>query len=471
MIWIILALLLFIIQIAAILIIEYRRPDKTVTWITILFMLPLIGFLPYYFVAKSYSCHPVRNNYDSSEQGLFKAELIRRTKERIPGERLANLIQQDTNLQAFLQNLPTAIISAFNVTTVFTDGEPAFEAMLESIAAARHHIHMEFYIVRDDDLGVRFERSLIRKAQEGVQVRLLYDGIGSRRLGKAYLRRLELAGVEIGCFFPPLTTFFDKRLNYRNHRKIVVVDGTTGFLGGLNVGNEYLGKNPKFGYWRDTHFRMEGDSVPWIQYTFLSDWHLVKGQALTDPVFYPIQDIRGKELVQIVKSDPDETMLELMFSFIVSAKDRILMETPYFIPDPGILLAIKTAVKSGVDVRVIIPGVPDKRLVYNASLSYVQELLQAGVRFYCYQKGFLHAKVMIADNLACSGSANMDMRSFCGQFELNAVFYDRSIVKRLAQDFYTDLGESEEILLAEFEKRPPIQKMKEAFARLLSPLF
>lgn len=469
MLWITLALLLFIVQIASIIIVDHRRPNKAIAWVIIMFVFPLLGFLPYYFVAKEYSCYRTLRRKKNREWEHFKKELIQRCKQRITKDRREEWREGSTHPS--LKHIPPLPITACNDTTVYTEGEQAFEAILESIAAAEHHIHMEFYIIRDDGLGARFERLLIRKAQEGVKVRFLYDGIGSRQLGKAFLRRLRHAGVETGSFFPPLTTFFDKRLNYRNHRKIVVVDGKTAYFGGLNIGDEYLGKDPAIGYWRDTHFRITGDAVLWVQYTFFTDWYLVKDQLITDSVYYPVQESHGKEWVQIVKSGPDETILELMFSLIVSAKNRIYIETPYFIPDPGILLALKTAVISGIDVRVIIPGVPDKKLVYNASLSYVQELLQAGVRFYCYQKGFIHAKVIISDNLACSGSANMDMRSFCGQFELNAVFFDRKVVDRLLQDFYRDLSVSNELTLPDFEKRSTIQKLKEVFARLLSPLF
>lgn len=465
--WIIMALLLFIIQIAAIIILEYRHPDRAVTWLLIMFMIPFIGFLLYFFVAKTYSCHLLHRKENCYWES-FKADLLDRIHQQIPKDRLEEISLQQN---AWLQNNPSIPLTTCHETIVYSDGEQAFEAMLESMANAKHHIHIEFYIIRDDKLGTRFEQLLIRKAQEGIQVRLIYDGIGSRHLGKAFLHRLQQAGVETGCFFPLLTTFIDKRINYRNHRKIVVVDGKIGFFGGLNIGDEYVGRNPQFGYWRDTHFRMKGDSVLWIQHAFLTDWYMIKNQILTDYVYYPIQETKGKELVQVVKIDPDETLLELIFSLIVSAKQRVYIETPYFVPDPSILLAIKTAVKSGVDVRIIIPGTPDKKLVYNATLSYVQELLQAGVRFFCYHNGFLHAKVLIADNLACSGSANMDMRSFCGQFEINAVFYDSKVVESLIQDFHTDLSVSKEVVLSEFMKRPKLQKMKEIFARLLSSLF
>ncbi|MDT3424848.1 cardiolipin synthase [Paenibacillus forsythiae] len=471
MLWIVLALLLFIIQIAFVIIIEYQRPGKAVVWLIVLFILPVIGFLLYLFVAKEYLCPPALSRTDKGRWDGLKDDLRTRSRQRVLKDLHGKFIVQDDNLYALLKNIPVAPITACNETTVFVEGEQAFEAMLDAIAASKHHIHVEFYIIRDDQLGIRFEQLLIQKAQEGVKVRFLYDGIGSRQLGKAYLKRLRNAGVETECFFPLLTSFFHKRLNYRNHRKIVVVDGNIGFFGGLNIGDEYLGNDPKFGYWRDTHFSIKGDAVLWVQYTFLSDWHLVTGQVITDPVYYPIQDSRGNELVQIVKSGPDETILELIFSLVVSAKKRIFIETPYFIPDPGVLLALKTAITRGVDVRMIIPAVPDKNLVYCATLSYVQELLQAGGRVYGYRKGFIHSKLIISDDLALSGSANMDIRSFCNQFEINAVFFDGKVVDRLLQDFYRDLEVSEEILQSDFEQRSMLQKMQNVFARLLSPLF
>lgn len=469
MLWIIAALLLFIIQIAFVVVVEYRRTNKAVSWLIVLFMFPIVGFLPYYFLAKEYTLdNRILRGEEYGNLERIRKDLANRCKQRMPEEMLD---EADRQWQlAILQNLSTAPAYC-NETIVFEEGEQAFEAMLDSISAAERHIHIEFYIIRDDDLGSRLERLLIRKAQEGIHVRFLYDGIGSRQLGKAYLKRLRNGGVETGSFFPPATTLLHKRLNYRNHRKIVVVDGNIGFLGGLNIGDEYLGKDPYFGYWRDTHFSIKGDAVLWIQYTFLTDWLLVKGEALTDPDYFPVQPCEGNELVQIVKSGPDETILELIFSLIVSAKKRIYLESPYFIPDPGVLLALKTAVSRGVEVIVVIPSFPDKKLVYWATMSYIQELLEVGVRFYRYRKGFIHSKVLITDDLACSGSANMDMRSLSDQFELSAVFFDGKTVNRLIQDFLRDLSLSEEILLTDFVKRPRNQKMKEAFARLLSPLF
>jgi cardiolipin synthase len=209
----------------------------------------------------------------------------------------------------------------------------------------------------------------------------------------------------------------------------------------------------------------------WIQYTFAKDWFCVKRRLLTDPVYYPVQPAQGNELIQIIKSGPDETILELIFTFVASAKKRIYIETPYFVPDSGVLLALKTAAMRGVDVRIVIPAVPDTKLVYWASLSYVQEMLDAGVRVYRYQKGFIHAKVILCDDVACAGSANLDMRSFTGQYEINAMFFDDQVVNRLLADFFCDLNECEEIKPEEFGARPASLKAKETFARLLSALF
>lgn len=471
MLWIIFALLLFLIQIGIILFREYRSPQKAVTWIIISFIFPFIGYLQYYFIGKEYSCILHAHPKEKTKLARIKEKLIDRCNRPMSEELLDQTLLQNDTLHTTLKKIVSLPINVGNETIVYSEGEQAFEAMLESIARAKHHIHIQFYIIRDDQLGTKFQQLLIRKAQERVKVRFLYDRVGSRRLGKTYLKQLQEAGVEIGCFSPILSAFIGKRINYRNHRKILVVDGKIGYFGGLNIGDEYVGKKPKIGYWRDTHFCLKGDAVLWIQYTFLTDWYFVKGQLLTDSVYFPLQESEGRELLQIVKSSPDETILQLIFFLINSAKKRIYIESPYFIPDPGILLALKTAVSRGVDVQVIIPTMPESNLVYCATLSYAYELMEAGVRFHCYKKGFIHAKVMITDNLACSGTANMDMRSFYDQFEINAVFFDEKVVDRLVQDFYRDKSDSEEIILSEIKNRPWLQKVREALARLLSSLF
>lgn len=474
MTWLVIGLLLFIFQIVTILFSEYRHPSKAVAWLMVLFILPVIGFVMYYFLAKEYTRRRKVKRKNRNMMKEIRRDLIwqsrNRDRDRPPLE-----IEEDHRLYGLLRSLPGSLITKCNETTVYANAEPAYHAMLEAMEAAQDHIHMEYYTIRDDEIGREFQRTMIRKAREGVEVRLLYDGIGSIELSDGYVRLLEEAGVETGCFLPPLFALIDKRINYRNHRKTVVVDGKIGFLGGINIGDEYLGKDPRLGFWRDTHLRIEGDAVYYLQHTFLRDWYFVKGTLLNAPRYFPEHECEGNEPVQIVTSGPDanwDTILEVYFSAIAAARQRVFITTPYFIPEPSIIMALKTAAVSGVDVRIILPAKPDTHIVYWASLSYIEELLQAGVRFYLYENGFIHAKVLIADyKLASVGTANVDMRSFFDNFEMNAVLFDRGTIERLERDFMKDLKHSREIELTEWEKRSRWQRTKEKVSRLLSPLF
>ncbi|MDB5052197.1 MAG: cls [Bacilli bacterium] len=476
MLWITILLVLFIFQIATILIAEFRHPSKTVAWLVILFIIPLIGFVMYYFIAKTYK-HRRKSQrkerphlYKSSRNLLKLSQLIHVTKDHYQAE-----CEKNNRLLSFLRNLPDSPICKYNKATVLTDASDSFKAMKAAIAQAQDHIHFEFYTIRADLIGCEFQQLLIRKAKEGVKVRVLYDGIGSYKLSGKFILELRNAGVETSCFLPPFIALLDKRLNYRNHRKIIVVDGKIGFFGGINIGDEYLGADPKLGYWRDTHFQMEGDAVFFLQNTFLTDWSYASGVSLSDTRYYPEQSDFGKEHVQIITSGPDafeDTILEVYFTAISTAKYRIYITSPYFVPDLSILMALKTAAISGIDVRIIFPKIADTTIVHWASLSYMEELMQAGVRFYQYLKGFIHAKVLLVDDaIAFVGTANLDMRSFFSNFELNAVMYDRQVIERLDVDFRQDLKDSKELLLAEFQQRSRWQRGKEVFARLLSPLF
>lgn len=476
MVWLVVILVLFIFQIATILISEFRRPEKAVAWLSILFILPVIGFIMYYFLAKSYT---QRRKVKRKTRVMMKemrrdmarlARILKKSNQEPKRE-----IEKDERLFSLLSNLPGAPITTCNDVEFYYSAEEAYEAILEAMEKAEDHIHIEYYTIREDGIGLRFLEVMVRKAREGVDVRLLYDGVGSMDLTDRYVKRLEEAGVQTACFLPPLFALIDKRLNYRNHRKIVVVDGLVGFLGGMNVGDEYLGGNPRLGFWRDTHMKVTGDAVYYLQHTFIQDWFFVKAELLKDGRFLPEHDCKGGDLVQIVNSGPDaqwDAILEIYFSAITTARNRVYITTPYFIPEPGINLALKTAALSGVDVRIILPAVPDTKIVYLASMSFLEELLQAGVRFYLYRKGFIHAKVLLADEkMATVGTANMDMRSFFSNFEQNAVLFDRHLIRNLDRQFRADLKECTEVLLHEFEHRSRWQKGKEIVARLLSPLF
>lgn len=374
-----------------------------------------------------------------------------------------------------LQHIPASPATSCNKVILYSSGPETFEDMFHVIREAKHHVHMEYYIWREDDIGGKLKQLLIEKARQGVEVRIICDGIGSYKLDHQYIQSLKHEGVECHVFLPPTIAFFDKRLNYRNHRKITIVDGQAGYLGGLNIGDEYVGKDLKYGYWRDTHMKIEGDAVYFLQQTFLTDWAFVSGHALFHrSELFPLHDCIGEDQVQIVASGPDQdldTIVDVFFSVCGTAKRRIYMTSPYFIPDHGIFLALKTAATSGVDVRIIIPQEPDSKLVYLASLSYLEELMQAGVQFYQYTQGFLHAKTLIVDELiAVAGTANMDMRSFYSNFELNALIYNTTTIRELEKQFMLDLQASKRIDPYQFAGRSRMQKGKEVLARLLSPL-
>ncbi|RKN82217.1 cardiolipin synthase [Paenibacillus ginsengarvi] len=474
--WLSIALGLFIFQIATILILDFRNPAKAVAWLSILFIFPIIGFIVYYFLAKEYTHRKKMKRKDRRVVDEIRRALRMKAKKADPGDAIRRCdIYREHRLLGLLSNIPGSIISPGNCVDIYNNAEDTYAAMFKAMEQARSFIHIQFYIVRHDRIGEKFKRMMIRKAAEGVSVRLLFDGVGSYKLSGTYISELERAGVEVHGFLTPRIAFFDKRINYRNHRKIVVVDGKIGFLGGINIGDEYLGADPKLGYWRDTHVRIEGDCVYYMQHTFATDWAFASGKSLADPKYFPEHTCSGNDTVQLIASGPDapwDTVLEVFFGAMAVARNRIYITTPYFIPDPSIAMALKTAAVSGVDVRIILPGVPDARIVHWASLSYVQELMQAGVRFYQYQKGFVHAKTLIIDRmLATVGTANMDMRSFFSNFEVMAVLYDKSTIIRLEHDFKADLQNSKEIRQNEFENRSRWQRMKESVGRMLAPLF
>ncbi|MDD9266664.1 cardiolipin synthase [Paenibacillus sp. GCM10023248] len=475
MIWVVCILLLFIFQTATILIGEYKRPAKTVAWLFVLFIFPIIGFIMYYFLAKEYTQRKIVRRKGRRRVTEIKHQWVGWSRQDEARNELVYPLYEDSRLFGLLHNIPGSSISPHNRVEVLTNADVTYTAMLEAIEKAKRHIHFEFYTIRHDETGKRFQEALIRKAQEGVKVRVIYDGIGSYTLSNAYINRFKEAGIEVYPFLRPLIAFFDKRMNYRNHRKIVVIDGLVGFVGGINIGDEYVGADPKLGFWRDTHLKLCGDSVYYLQQTFMTDWLFVSGQRIVDASMFPEHHVPKGSLVQVISSGPDaywDAIQEMFFAGIIAAKKRVYMTTPYFIPDASIMMALKTAVISGVDVRIILPYKADSRIVQYASRSYLLELMQAGVQFYLYRKGFMHAKVMLIDHtMATVGTANVDMRSFFSNFELNAVMFNQDVIERLEADFLMDLKDCDEMKLSEFEQRSRLEKGKEVIARLLSPLF
>ncbi|MGZ9583850.1 cardiolipin synthase [Paenibacillus marinisediminis] len=472
MIWLIGIVIIYMAQLLAIIAFEYKHPSKTVAWLLISLCIPCIGFIMYYFLAQDYSARRRVKKRWYMEQVMQQTDKLLEVKE--PSQMTNAEMRQQQRLFKLIEAMSDSQITGCNQTKVLTNGHDTFEAMIAAIRGAKHHIHFEFYILRDDAIGTLFQNLLIEKVREGVKVRVMTDGVGSIELRQRYITRFKEAGVEFHWFLPVWVSFFRRRLNYRNHRKILVVDGIVGFLGGMNIGDEYVGRNEKTGFWRDTHLQIEGDSVYSLQAIFLHDWALASSQRLDEPELFPKHTCRGKEQLKLVPSGPDtsrDAIQELYFGTLNYAKERVWIATPYFIPDPGNLLAIKSAALSGIDVRIIIPEQSDSKVVDWASRSYLEELMQAGVKFYAYQHGFIHAKTVVMDRaLACVGTANMDMRSFFSNFELNAVLFDDKTIERVERDFLMDYENCTPILYEEFIQRGRGQKLLEVLSRLLSPL-
>lgn len=469
--WLVVALMLYIAQHVAILLMERRRQSHMTAWLFISYVCPYIGFIAYLMIGRAVTRR--RHNEKENHERIRYATGLS-SKVTGPKDCGNNQLMEQEKLYAMLVGLAPFPITSRNKALVLTNGVATFEAILEQLERAQHHIHLEFYTIRDDGIGKRFLEVLTKKARKGIEVRVLYDGIGSLQLSEDYIRKLHEAGARTSCFSPPRLAIYDRTINFRNHRKIVVVDGKVGFVGGLNIGDEYLGNDRKLGFWRDTHLQLEGDSVYFLQELFINDWKISAKEELEAPVYMQPHRCEYNERVLIVPGRPgnnDQKIMEVLFSAITAAKTRVYVTTPYFIPDPSIAVSLRTAARSGVDVRLIIPDVGDSKIILLATLSYVQDMLDAGVRIYRYQKGFIHAKVLLIDEMLASvGTANMDMRSLYSNYELNALLFEESSIRILLEDFMNDLQHSYELQSKTFAKRPWTQKTGEALMHMLSPL-
>jgi cardiolipin synthase len=334
---------------------------------------------------------------------------------------------------------------------------------------------MEYYIFKDDELGKKIIDALVKKAEEGVEVKLLVDGMGGRNLKKKTKEGLINAGGKVAIFLPAFVPFISVRINYRNHRKICIIDGREAYLGGFNIGNEYIGLSKKFGNWRDTHIKIKGSAISSLQWRFYLDWKFATKEKMMVCQSYLHEETPNSNVgIQIVSSGPDSKWPNIKDGYmkmISNAREKIYIETPYFIPDDSIMEALRIAGLSGLDVRVMMPNKPDHPFVYWASLSYIGELLEAGVKFYHYEDGFLHSKVIIVDDfISTVGTANLDIRSFILNFEVNAFIYDDIVNAKLTEKFITDIDLCREITLEDYNKRSRIVKIRESVSRLLSPI-
>jgi cardiolipin synthase len=365
-----------------------------------------------------------------------------------------------------------------NRITLYHHGKPAFDAMIEAIDAAEHHVHLEFFIFRGDATARRFTDALVRARKRGVEVRFAYDSVGSFTLLPSRLfDEVKAAGGEVAGFLPPFNPLYRLRVNLRNHRKILIADGRVGFTGGLNIGGEYLGLHPKFGPWRDTHFRVEGPAVESLQKVFLEDWHFATNKVVKGPLYTPRwkeDELPGSSVVQVVHSGPDadyKAVRETYFAAITRAQDRVWIASPYFVPDAGLRDALCLAARSGIDVRFLGLFRPDKWIPYLAARFYWDDVIAAGVKVYQYAPGMMHSKYVLVDGeWASVGSANFDNRSLLLNFEANCQLFDAALVEELEREFLRDLEVSVRLDPTVYAARPLVGRIAENAARLFSPI-
>ena len=454
---------------------EYQTTHSSWAWILVLFLIPYLGFVLYLMFGR-----PIYREKIFPLSKLEKIEyqqslLKRKTPYEISKEE--HIIYKYRNLIELNYETDQAFLSKNNKIRIITDGKEKFKLLFEDIKNAKQYIHIQYYILKKDGIGKQLFNLLEQKLKEGVQVYILYDDIGSRKLSISSLKNLTNNNAKIKSFFKSKFPLINFRMNYRNHRKLVVIDGNIGYTGGFNVGDEYLGLDKKFGYWRDTHLRIEGEAVGSLEYRFIDDWNSqsskrteqlkLKSEHISTPVdnYLPIQ---------MVASGPDNKLQKIKYGYlhmISRAKKYIYIQSPYFIPDESVMDALKMAILSGIDVRIMVPNKPDHIFVYWATYSFIGELAQYGAQTYIYDNGFIHTKMIIIDDEVTSlGSANFDYRSFKLNFELNAFMYDEKTTREFRQIFLKDIEKSTLVSYSKYQERSVIIRIKEAFSRLISPI-
>lgn len=447
---------------------EHRQPAKTIAWVLVLSFLPLVGIVLYFFFGRR-----TRKNRHIWEKSLN--QLTKRSMIEFAEQKQLELPEEHKELIQLFVNQNFALPFKNNETNVYVSGYEFFPALLAEISKATHHIHIVSYIIDDDPLGRLLRDALIDKARKGIEVRLLFDDVGSWKTPNRFFEQMREEGIEVHPFMPVRFPAFTGKVNYRNHRKIIVIDGKVGFIGGMNLAQRYV-KGHKGIMWRDTHVKISGAAVYGLQRAFLIDWFHADRTLITDRKYYPDTTITpNNNLIQIVTSSPTNVWEELEQGYIkilLSAKRYVYMETPYFLPTEPIFFAMRTAALSGVDVRLMVSLKTDSKLVQMASRSYLTQTIQAGVKVLCYEEGFNHTKLLVADdNVATIGSANIDFRSFENNFEANAFFYDKSMAQRIKDIFLTDETKCVPLeKIKEINHKSFIYRLWESVVRLLSPL-
>jgi cardiolipin synthase len=444
---------------------ENRNPVKTIAWCVVLAFMPVIGLLLY-----------ILFGMDNRHRRLIKEDDLSRLKgitEIIQGEDISSDIPaQYKPLAGMLHKMNRAYPLSGNNVEIITDFQTMSDRLIADIGSARQQINMLFFKFEDDEVGRRIADALIKKAEEGVQVRLIYDDAGNLMVPRRFYKKLRKHGLQVRGFIKIFLPILSRDYNSRNHRKVVVIDGKVGYMGGMNIAQRYA-EGLKWGIWRDTQIRIMGPAVSELQTSFLTDWKFTKGDTPDLGLMYPYNAPCGNTLMQIVPGGPMDkwnAMMQAYMTAIVSARSYAYLQSPYFIPPEPIMKVLQNAALGGVDVRVMIPYRGDKGVLPPwASRSYIKEALNAGIRMYLYRKGYMHAKTLVIDDsLVTIGSTNLDFRGFEQDFEINAFMYDENLARQQHDLFIEDQKDAELIDPLEWDKRPLLDKAKESAARIFS---
>lgn len=477
--WILIIIIVYLVLLVLVclrVIFETRSSTKTLAYLLFCTLVPVIGMG--FYLAFGINYWKIKRYTGKAKQD---ENMLRQLKKNIPHyshtivtpEQAALL--QNAELATMLIKDIKSPLTRYNKVKLLLNGEEKFPELMNCLATAKHHIHLEYYIYEQDEIGSSIIELLIKKARDGVEVRFIYDDFGSPTIKKKIEQRMRDAGIEIYPFSKVHFYLLANRINYRNHRKIVIVDGKTAFTGGINVSDKYINNKKEKLFWRDTHLRIDGPGVYYLQYLFLTDWNFCCDRNLQPSQLYFEEQVIQKDdtWVQIVGSGPDSEQPAVLYSVLQAiylAQKEILITTPYFIPGDSIMAALKIAASSGLSVKLLVPGISDSKLVNGASKTNYAELLKCGVEIYLYQKGFVHAKTIITDGkLSMVGTANMDYRSFGLNFEVNAIVYDRAFAGQLRKVFFEDLKDADKIDEAQWANRSFFIKLGDRLARLFSP--
>lgn len=482
--WLLLFEILYLVTIIVVILrvlYDTRSGVKALAYILLIVLVPFFGIFFYFFFGINYRKRKLYSRKIDEDEVVHQKIFtnISNYSERVLNSGL--LSSDHLNLARFIRNSSSSPLTGNNAVKLLLNGEEKFPELLNALEGATSHIHLEYYIYENDETGNSIADMLIKKAQQGLEVRFMYDDFGSHNLEKKFIKRLEENGIETAPFYKIKWYGLINRLNYRNHRKIIVIDGKKSFIGGINISNRYRNDTQSKNdlYWRDTHLMIDGPATFYLQYMFLCDWNFCAKKKIQFGADYfpkfPKENKILDELVQIVPSGPDSILPVIFYSLleaIGTAKKQVLITSPYFIPGESLMDALIIAAKSGVKIKLLVPWKSDSMIVNLAARSYYKELLRQGVRIFEYKKGFVHSKVMlIDDSLAIVGSANMDYRSFDLNFEVNAMLYSKTTVQQLQAAFDNDIQQSGEINSLDWINRPKYIHLYEKIVGLLAPIF